>query len=190
MRSRIPLLFTSLVFGAALTFMLNGCATSDEQPDAPAEPPRQTAAAAEEKTPETKTATAPEKKTPETKAPEPKTAAPKPGEAATDEELVAAGLAARAWWVAVLSEDRKTADLYVMNPDTNEFLTQYVREQKKNAASDAEARKEIEGMRKALFGKATTQDGFIIVPLSKDGELFLKIFFTKRNGKWRIFTVN
>ena len=162
MKSRVPPLFPILAFGAVLGAVLAGCASSEPAPE-----PRGFAAPPEEKTSE------------------PETAAP-----ASAEELLAVRLSAREWWKAVMCGDKKSADLYVMTPEDNEFLIGYVRELGKNAASDAEARSELERMRRAVFGKAVEQDGFVIVPMLADGKTLFKVFFRKRNGRRLIFTIN
>lgn len=119
--------------------------------------------------------------------------APKPEAAAggaAPAEIAAVEAAARSWWLAILNEDQKTADLFVVSPDSNAFLIRYIQELKKNAPADAEARKELEDIRKVRFGKAVELDEWIVVPANKDGELFFKVLFKKQDGKWLIVTLN
>ena len=174
MKFHIPPFVSFLAAGAALTFAAGGCASSGERPASPAAPPRQVSAPPQKKT-KTKTA-APVR-------------APAPAPAPVD-ELAAVRLAAREWWNAVLRGDRKRADLYVIAPEDNEFMIRYVRELKKNASSDVELRNELERMQRAVFGAATEQDGFIIVPMIVDGRTMVNLFFKKHNGKRLIFTIN
>lgn len=116
-------------------------------------------------------------------------AKPKEG-AVSPAELVGVEAAARRWWLAILNEDKKTADLFVASPESNAFLIEYLHELKKKAPGDAEARKELEDIRKARFGKAAELGEWIVVPANKDGELFFKVLFKKQDGKWLIVTIN
>ena len=169
MKFHVPPCVSGIASAAALCAALVGCTISGDKPGPAAGPP-------EVKKPEAKK---PEAKKPEAKKPEPPRVPPadlSPREAASE------------WWQAVLNEDRKRADLYVINSDTNDFLIQYVHELKKNA--DAESRKELESMRRAVFGRVEKAENFIIVPMTKDGEHFVKVFFQKHNGRWLIFTIN
>ena len=187
MKFRIPPLFPSIAFGAALTLALSGCATTDEVPPGPAAKPE---AKGDVKKPEAKKPEAkkPEAKKPEAKKPEAKKpVTPKKAPSAPPADL-SPGEAARRWWQAVMSEDRKSADLYVVDPLTNEFLIQYVHELRKNA--DADSLKELESMGKAAFGRATEESGFLVIQMTKEGEAFFKVILQKQGGRWLILTIN
>ena len=182
MKFRIPLFLPSLVFGAALTCALSGCATSGEpRPDPAAKPEvKGDVKKPEAKKPEAKK---PEAKKPEAKKPEtPKNVPTAPPADLSPRET------ARRWWQTVMAEDRKSADLYVVDPETNEFLIQYVHELRKNG--DADSLRELESMGRAAFGGATEQSGFLVVQMTKEGEAFFKVIFQKRGGRWLILTIN
>ena len=192
MKSRVGMFFPCLALAAALGAALTGCTITGDRPKPEPKPPE--VKKPEVKKPEAKKPEAkkPEAKKPEVKKPEvkkPATEKPKPKPVPPRADLTPRE-AAREWWQAVLNEDRQLADLYVISPESNEFLIQYVRELKKNARTDVESQKELESMRRAAFDRIERADGFVIVPATKDGEHFFKVFFQKHHGRWLIYTIN